>query len=180
MSCEWLAYLTSAGVPRPDMISSQFLTLLVYSRVRRFESRDELIRCLFWLLLDNGNLENGHLWGERPTEKGLVIRFLYAHKRITEGLGLDVKLAPDIRERKHEPYILGRRDAKVNPENDKSLKRCGGLNEGRGAACIHIQLDTSRGHSLRSRSHPQETKVDPQGDDDIEAHALRHHDGMVR
>lgn len=47
MSCEWLAYLTSAGVPRPDMISSQFLTLLVYSRVRRFESRDELIHCLF-------------------------------------------------------------------------------------------------------------------------------------
>jgi hypothetical protein len=151
------------------MISSQFLTLLVYSSSvrRRFESRDELIHCLFWLLPDHGDLENGHFRRERPTEKGLVIRLLYAHKRITEGLGLDAKHAPDTTERKHEPYILGHRDAKVNPDNDKSLKRCGGLNEDRGAACIHIQLDTSRGHSPRSRSRPQETKVDPQGDDDM-------------
>jgi hypothetical protein len=51
------------------MIYSQFLTLLVYSSVRRrFESRDELIHCLFWLLPDHGDLENGH-FRERDQQK---------------------------------------------------------------------------------------------------------------
>ena len=46
--------------------------------------------------------------------QALVFRLLYAHKRITEGLGSDAKHAPNITECKREPYILDYRDAKFN------------------------------------------------------------------
>lgn len=86
---QWLLKLTVRGVLSVVHRHARALTLLVYSGgLREFESRAELIHCLFEPPTTHGDAENDNLRGDRPTEKGevLVTRLRHAHKRHMEGL----------------------------------------------------------------------------------------------